>query len=117
MKRPARSMRWHHARCRGSLGSIESISWAVPVMVTIGFLRSWDTVVSNSFFICSSVLKSVMSRRMAAKPIASPNGVLTGTTTAWAVRPSGQRQLCRRRLPAPEERAEGFSRAIFGKEY
>ena len=58
-------------------------------MIVIGFLRSWETVFTKSFFICSRFLSSVMSRRMAATPTGSPNGVVTGTRLACAVRPSG----------------------------
>ena len=33
-----------------------------------GFLRSWETVFTKSFFICSRCLSRVMSRRIAATP-------------------------------------------------
>ena len=58
-------------------------------MTVIGLFRSCETVLTNSFFICSRFLSSEMSRRITASPTGSPKGVVTGTMLAWATRPSG----------------------------
>jgi len=58
-------------------------------MTVMGPLRSWETVFTKSFFICSMFLSSVISRRITATPTGSPNGVVTRTRLAWAIRPSG----------------------------
>ena len=60
----------------------------MPSMIEMGFFRSCETVLTNSFFIRSRFLRSVMSRRTAATPTGSPYGVTTETRLAWAVRPS-----------------------------
>jgi hypothetical protein len=62
-------------------------------MTVIGPLRSWETVFTKSFFICSMFLSSVMSRRTTATPTGSPNGVVTRTRLAWGDASVGQGQI------------------------
>ena len=87
MKRVVSRIVSQRSRWRPVSGSSRCISVAIPSMTAMGFLRSCDTVLTKSFFISSSVLRSVTSRTMAVSPTGSPKPVITGTRSTWAVRP------------------------------
>ena len=82
----------------------------------IGLLRSWDTVLTKSFFIRSRFLSSVMSRRMAARPTGSPYSVVTKTRLAWAVRPSGRRSSTTPGCPISKRRRSGSCSTAWKKD-
>src|SRR2546428_641583 len=105
----------HRLAWFSSPGPAIRIRSAMPAMPVMGPLRSWETVFTKSFFICSRFLSSVMSRRTAARPTGSPHGVATHTRPGSAGPPPGEEQGAERVEAAADRHDQGRPQACGGE--